>query len=107
MATVHDMLKAVNAYPVPQGTITMLCVGRELDPNVEATKEVLQGSGFRLAKADLLMWLSAAPNISQGGQNYSFSEDQRRDFRNEALSIVEELEPDSVKPVYGYKGSRL
>lgn len=107
MTTVHDMLKAVNAYPVPQSTITMLCVGRGLDPNTEATTEALNGRVYRLVRADLLIWLSAAPNISQGGQNYSFSEDQRTKFRAEAQAEIEELDKDGAKTTFGYKGSRL
>lgn len=107
MATFRDMLKAINAYPIPHSTITSVCVGRGVDPEAEATKEGMQGADYRLARADLMLWLADAPNIAQGGQNYSFSEDQRDRFRNEAQSVLDELEPETSHTKYGYKGSRL
>ena len=55
------------------------------------------------------MWLSKAPNISQGGQSYSFSEDERKDFRNEAKGLYDECGEDKadILPKFGYKGTRL
>lgn len=56
------------------------------------------------------MWLSLAPNVTQGGQSYSFSDEQRLQFRNQANSLYKEFAADdsaTPKPVYGYKGSRL
>lgn len=75
----------------------------------EATKEVLDSEAYNLAVADLLLWLSIAPNISQGGQSYSFSEEQRTQLRNRANALFAKYGDDGAasKPIYGYKGSRL
>lgn len=101
------MLKAVNAYPVPHSTLTSLCVGRGLDPEGAATAESLQSREYRLTRADLLMWLADAPNVSQGGQSFTFSEDQRQRMRQEAQGVLDELDGDNARNIYGYKGDRL
>jgi len=111
MATVLESLQAVNAYPVPVRTIVEFGDSRGLTLSDTATKEVLHGEAFNLAKADVLLWLSHAPNISQGGQNYSFSDEQRVQLRNSAYALYREYGDENdcsiPKPVYGYKGSRL
>ena len=109
MSTVLEALKAVSAYPVPLRTLVETAEQRGLTLSVEATKEVLSGRDYRLAYADLLLWLSIAPNIAQGGQSFSFTDEQRQQLRNQAQSMYDELDEESAaaKTIYGYKGSRL
>lgn len=109
MATVQESLKSVNAYPVPLRTLVEVAEARGLSLTEDATKEVLDSAAYNLAVADLLLWLSIAPNISQGGQSYSFSDEQRTQLRNRAKSLYAEYGEDRAasKPIYGYKGSRL
>lgn len=109
MATVLESLKGVNAYPVPLRTLVEVAEARGLSLTAEATKEVLDSEAYNLAVADLLLWLSIAPNISQGGQSYSFSEEQRTQLRNRANALFAKYGDDGAasKPIYGYKGSRL
>lgn len=109
MATVLETLKGVSAYPVPFRTLVEIAEARALPLNDIATAEIINGRAYRLAKADLLLWLALAPNISQGGQSYSFGDEQRRLFRSQANALFDELgEAASVAgATYGYKGSRL
>lgn len=110
MVTILDSLKGVNAYPIPLRTIIKIAERRGVSLIEEATQETLKGRNYNLAVADLLLWLSLAPNVSQGGQSYSFSDEQRAQFRNRAYAIYDEYQDaDSAvnKPIYGYKGSRL
>lgn len=109
METILESLKSVNAYPVPLRTLVEIAERRGLSLTDKATKEVLGGKNYNLAKADLLLWLSLAPNITQGGQSYSFTDEQRQQFRNNANALFSEFgeENSSVQPTYGYKGSRL
>lgn len=105
-----EALRAVNAYPIPLRTLVETAEKRGLDLDGEATEEVLKGKAYNLCRADLYMWLSFAPDISQGGQSFSFTDEQRKLFRSQAKAIYGELEPDGSaeqKPLYGYKGSRL
>lgn len=110
MAKVIDTLKGINAYPVPLRTLVETAEKRGLDLDGEATAEILKGKAYNLARADLFLWLSLAPDISQGGQSFSFTDEQRTRLRNQAKALYAEFEPDgaaSQKPIYGYKGSRL
>ena len=111
MVTVLEALKGVNAYPIPPRTIEAVAHKRHLVLCDEATREVQQSKAYNLAVADLLRWLSEAPDVSQGGQSYSFTDDQRREFRNRASGLYADFgagnEAGAAKPIYGYKGSRL
>lgn len=111
MATVLESLKGINAYPIPLRTILDVGIGRTLDPAANVDETILTSKAYRLATADLYYWLAVAPDISQGGQSYSFTDEERRDFRNRAISIYGEYgeADDNVgKGVrYGYKGSKL
>lgn len=109
MATVLETLKGINAYPVPLRTLIEVSELRGLSLYDTATKEIMAGKAYKLAKADLYMWLSIAPNIGQGGQSFSFTDEQRQQFRNQAKALYDECGEVSAtaKPIYGYKGSRL
>jgi hypothetical protein len=110
MATIQEVLKGVSLYPIPSATLQSIASRRGCALSDEATQETLSGAIYNLAKADLLMWLSLAPSVSQGGQNYSFIDEQRQQFRNEANGLYKEFAADDSapqKPLYGYKGSRL
>ena len=109
--TVNEAFRSINAYPIPDRTIQEVCERRGLDPCSEAGVSVLDGADFRLAKADLLLWLSYAPNVSQGGQSYSFSDEQREQMRGQASGLYKDFgedgQTDKVYTRYGYKGNRL
>lgn len=104
-----DALKSINAYPIPLRTLAKSAERRNIQLAAEASQESLQSQDFRLAKADLLLWLSIAPNITQGGQSFSFTDEQRKDFRRQAMSIYGALEPQATTgcATFGYKGDRL
>lgn len=108
MATILESLRSVNAYPIPLRSIVDVAEYRGLVLTDEATQEKMQTVAYRLAQADLLLWLSLAPEVSQGGQSYNFTDEQRMQFRNRANALYGECgESKQVKSIYGYKGSRL
>lgn len=110
MVTILDALRGVNAYPVPMRTLVETGTSRGLDLAMEADADVLRGKAYNLAVADILLWLSIAPNVTQGGQSYSFSDEQRLQLRNRANALYSEHGEDgttTAKVMYGYKGSRL
>lgn len=104
-----DALKSVNAYPIPLRALMETAERRNISLATETSQESLQGKDFLLAKADLLLWLSVAPNISQGGQSFSFTDEQRKDFKRQACAIYNVYEPmaSAGYVTYGYKGDRL
>lgn len=109
MATVLDCLQSINTYPIQLRTFTEVAERRGVDLTEEATAELLKGAVFSLCRADILLWLSYAPAVSQGGISYSFTDEQREKMRNEAQKLYDEFSEDdiSVTVKYGYKGSRL
>lgn len=107
MATIVESLRALNAYPIPMSTLVTITEGRGLMPHDTLIDEAMHN--YRKAEADVYMWLSNAPDVSQGGQTYSFSDEQRRHLRQQALAIYNEVGEDKVskRTIYGYKGTRL
>lgn len=109
--TLLDSLKAVNAYPVPLPALLSIAARHGLPPDAEATAEALAGKAFNLCVAEVLLWLSLAPDVAQGGQQYSFTDEQRTRLRSKAQAIFGKWsdEGDDAAPTaeYGYKGSRL
>ncbi len=106
--TTLEALKGINSYPIPLRTLQEVAERRGLNLEAGATIEVIQSKDYKLAYADLLMWLSFAPQVTQGGQSYAFTDEQRLQFRNRASEIYEECEEENApKARYGYKGSRL
>ena len=108
MNTVLEALRGINSYPIPLRTINEVAERRGVDLNEETTVGILQSREFNLSRADLLLWLSYAPNVTQGGQSYSFSDEQRMRMRGMAHQIYDEMDEAGLpKTLYGYKGKRL
>jgi hypothetical protein len=109
MATVLEALKGINAYPIPLRSIVDTAEYRGIVLSDEASQEKMQTAEYKLAQADLLLWLSLAPDVSLSGQTYSFSEEQRTRLRNSARIIYTEFGCIDLvpNPTFGYKGSRL
>jgi hypothetical protein len=104
--TIIESLKSVSGYPIPLSTLIDVAENRELKPEDEAMGEVRKSNKYKLAKADVLMWLSQAPNVSQAGVSYNFSDTERLNFRQQA-SVLYKDSGEKPKSIYGYKGSRL
>ena len=77
--------------------------------DTELTQELRKDKRFKRAQARVYMFLSEAPNVSQGGISYSFSEEERRRFRLRAENLLEQIgDATSEAGVeYGYKGEDL
>lgn len=105
MATIVEGLKSLNAYPIPMQTILCIAEGRGLSP-YDIMNDTVE---YRLATADVYMWLSNAPDVSQGGQSFSFTDEQRKHLRQRAQSIygAEGVSKAAKHTIYGYKGTRL
>lgn len=110
--TIAQGLQALNAYPLPPYIVEQICIARGLELTADINKYVVKTPEYILAEADIFRWLAQAPNVSQGGQNYSFTDAQRLDFKRQAMQRYKEqgaeTELQSMKRAnYGYKGSRL
>lgn len=108
--TVLESLLGISAYPIPLRTIEAVALKRAVCLDDEATTEAVNGKDYRLAMADLFVWLYFAPNVGQGGQSYSFTDSQRDWWKRQAMGIYDEYDDEglsALKSTYGYMGSKL
>lgn len=106
---IAQSLNSLNAYPIPLATLQDIAEGVGLSADTELTQEIRRSREFRKAQALTYLYLSEAPNISQGGIQYSFSEDERKRMRNRAEAILDEIGDESTDTglVFGYMGESL
>lgn len=109
---VGELLRGISRYPVAETFLAEVALRRGLDLDAVADGGIVDGSAYRLAKADLLVWLAKAPNTSQGGQSYSFSSEERKEMLKSAKGTYKQIGQDLPEGLgegvtYGYKGSRL
>ncbi len=102
---ITDALKSISNYPIPTSTLADACEEAGLDGTQEADKETRSSAAFKKAKAQIYQFLSEAPNISQGGINYSFGTDERARFAKKATALMQEAgEEDNTDFEVGYIG---
>jgi hypothetical protein len=108
--TTLESLKQINPYPIPSKTIQALALKRGLDLAQEANQNVVLSAAYRLCEADLYCFLSTAPDVTQQGISYKFTDEDKKRFLSIANNIYTDL-GDSSAPAktvkYGYKGSNL
>lgn len=112
MRTVCELLRSVTNFPISMNTIEALSLKRGLDIGAAPDAEIVQSPAYRLTEADIYRWLYMVANMSQGGQSYNFTAEDKEHFKNEANRTYRLFGEDdkiikgtSIK--YGYKGSRL
>lgn len=104
--TIIESLKCISGYPISQNTLKDIAENRGMKSDDEANQDARKSKEYRLAKADVLVWLSQAPNVSQAGISYNFSDTDRKNFRQQAASLYKEC-GEASKSIFGYKGNRL
>lgn len=106
---VLQSLKSLSSYPIPSATIEDIADGAGLAADAELTQELRKDSRFKRAQARVYLFLSEAPDVSQGGISYAFNEEERRRLRLRAENIFAEIgDATSEAGVeYGYKGEDL
>ncbi len=92
----RDAVKALSGYPIPATAIDNIIDEAGLDAEADITKEVRMGYEYRKAKALVYAFLAEAPNVTQGGVSYTFSEDERSRFAKKSNSILAELGEDEA-----------
>lgn len=109
MKKISELLRSVNSYPIPANIILEAGIKYGLDIEADATPEILQSNEYNLAKADMYKYLAGAPNISQNGISFTFTDEQRNYFLSIASSIRGEWGvTDLVNGQgYGYMGEDL
>lgn len=112
--TVKEALKSVHAYPIPDRVLANTAEARELTLEIDITVAIRQENKFKLAEADLLVWVSQAPNVSEEGVSFDMLVTDRKELRERANRIYGELgDPKHVPPasnianVFTYQGEDI
>lgn len=112
MRTVCELLRSVTNFPISANTIEALALKRGLNLNVTADAEMVKSRAYLLTEADIYRWLYLVANMSQGGQSYNFTSEDKDRFKSEANKTYRLFGEDDkilmeASTKYGYKGSRL
>lgn len=104
--TIQQSLKSLTAYPIPPATLQDIAEGCGLSLDTELTQELRSGKEMKRAKARTYAYLVIAPNISQNGVSFSFTAEERKQFKKLAVDLLKEIGDDtsSLKTKYGYVG---
>lgn len=107
--TVLQSLSSLTAYPVPSAKIQDIADGCGLSLDSELTPEMRNSKEMRRAKAQTYAYLITAPNISQNGISFSFSAEERKQFKKLAVDLLKEIGDDTsgIKLKYGYIGENF
>ena len=107
--TILESLKSLSGYPLSRLSLTDIAEEQGLGVDAEATNEVRAGKAYKRAKARVYMMLAQAPDVSQGGITYSFSDEDKKLFRTQALALLDEVGDDSslLGDNYGWMGEDL
>lgn len=101
--TITDSLKALSGYPIPADLIQNAIEESGLTDE-ECTLEVRRSNEYKSAKAKIYRFLEVAPNVSQGGISYSFSDEARKRYKRMADDLLAEIGEDGGGVEYGYQG---
>ena len=101
--TISQALLSVNTYPIPDLLIQRIGIERGLTVTDDYSLEVSKSDSFRLAMADVYMYLYTSPDFSE--QQVSFTQADRDNFYSLAQAIYAELnDPKFVGLKYGFVG---
>lgn len=101
--TILEALQSVTNYPVPVNAVEKACIDRALTSSTTYTLAIGQSQGFKLALADLYMWIVSAWNVSE--QNISLSKNDIDSFFSQANKIYADYDdPNFSGNVYGFIG---
>lgn len=98
---ISESLRSVSLYPIPPATIK--CIMSEcglLDEDVN--QNIMMSASYKRAKAKVYLFLADAPNVSEAGAYYSFSQSERENMRRNAEILLSEI--GDTQGEYGYIG---
>lgn len=79
MKTILQAIKDEIYYPINDGLVENKLLGRDLSPDEELSKAVLDSDAWKGALADSLLTLIQQVNISEGDKSYGAMTDKQRE----------------------------
>lgn len=104
--TIADSLKAISLYPINPLTCQNIAEECGLYAADDATADVRASIPYKRAKAKVYMYLAEAPNVSEAGANYSFTDAEREASKKKAQALLDEAgaEDESAVDAVGWIG---
>ena len=102
-------LKSLSGYPLSQLSLENAIEEAGLMAASEADANVRQSAPYKRAKAHVYLMLAEAPDVSQGGISYSFSDEDKKHFRTLAQGLLDETGEDTTtfSDNYGWQGENM
>lgn len=88
---IKDALLSIANYPIPESVIENIADSRGLDLTGLTTGSVRSFDNYRLAEADIMVWVAFAPNITEGGISFDMLYSDRKELRERANLVYKEL----------------
>ena len=107
--TILKSLKSLSGYPLTNDALTRVAIETGLAVDSEITADIMRSAPYKRAKARVYLMLAEAPDVSQGGISYSFSDEDKKHFRMLAQSLLDEVGDDTsaFSDDYGWQGEDL
>ena len=103
--TIQEALLSLNSFPIPTSFIEKVGIDRAVTVSGEYTLAVSITSAYRLATADVYMWLYGQPSISEQEVSLNQLQAIKKGFLEFANAIYLEYgDPKYIGTTYGYKG---
>ena len=104
MKTILQAIKDEIYYPINDGLVENKLLGRDLNPDDEFSKAVLDSDGWKGALADSLLTLIQQVNVSEGDKSFGAMTDKQREallirINNLYKAIGEESVEIELKPM--------
>lgn len=93
---VIDALRHINLYPINPGTAELIATECGMESDADFTSEIARSNAFKKAKAKVYLYLSEAPAVTEAGATYSFTDEERDDFRKKANALLEEIDDEEA-----------
>mgnify|MGYP006873237307 CR=1 FL=1 len=106
--TILQSLKSLSGYPVPQLSLENAIEEAGLSAGTVIDAQIRSSAAYKRAKAHVYLFLAEAPDVSQGGISYSFSDEDKKLFRTQAEALLDEIGDESIaSDNYGWQGEDL
>lgn len=107
--TIQEALLSISSYPMSPEAVRLRCMERGLHPDEDLRSDLTKSKEYQLLKADVLVYLSEVPNVTQEGVSYDILYSTRQQMAKEAERIYRKYGDTNApkRPRYGYKGSLL
>lgn len=105
---INQALRSVTTYPLTADFLESVAVGAGLSLEDMATEELLNSRVYKKALGRIYLYLAEAPNVSQGGISFTFSESDRVRYERKGNELLREATSGAEGNTrYGYKGENL